>query len=236
MFNLNPDVQMLAVGNSHLCIVIDDALLEPERLPAYAQAYREDFQPAPAAAFPGLQLRMPEAFTQLLHEVFREHARRELGARRVLFSASQLALATQPAATLAPPHWNPRHLRPQAPEQCIAVAELFLFHDPTLGGTHFFLPRASTSQLEQLAHDADALATDEFAHKYAMSAGYPQASNAYFNLALTVPAKWNRLLIHDGAAFSSPAIADPGRLAADPRTGRLTLRATLTCSRPRVAW
>ena len=38
---------------SLLVPLVDDALLAPERLPAFAQAYREDFQAAPPAVFPG---------------------------------------------------------------------------------------------------------------------------------------------------------------------------------------
>lgn len=236
MFNPRPVVQQLPIGHGHVCIVIDDALLAPERLPAFAEAYREDFQAVPPAVFPGVHLRMPEEFTALLHDVLREHARHALGARRVLRSASRLSLVTTPAAQLAPTHWHPRRLRPFAADQCIVAAELFLFHDPALGGTHFFLPRVSPQQVEQLEHDADALSPEEFSLRHACAAGYPQASNASFTHALTVPARWNRLLLHDGGAFRAPAIADPDRLSADPRLGRLTLQATLACSRNRVAW
>nr|WP_298130598.1 DUF6445 family protein [uncultured Pseudoxanthomonas sp.] len=236
MFNPRPVVQQMPIGHGHACIVIDDALLAPERLPAFAEAYREDFQPAPPAVFPGVHLRMPEEFTELLHDVVREHARHALGTRRVLRSASRLSLVTCPADKLAPTHWQPRRLRAFAPDQCMVVAELFLFHDPALGGTHFFLPRVSPQQVEQLEHDAEALSPEAFSVRHAITAGYPQASSASFTHVLTVPARWNRLLIHDGGAFRAPAIADAARLSADPRHGRLTLQATLACSRNRVAW
>lgn len=236
MFNPRPVVRQMPIGHGHACIVIDNALLAPERLPAFAEAYREDFQPAPAAVFPGLHLPMPEDFTALLHDVVRDHARQALGVRRVLRSASRLSLVTTSLSALAPAHWLPRRQRAFEPDQCVVLAELFLFHDPTLGGTHFFLPRVSPQQVEQLEHDAEALLPEEFSLRHAIAAGYPQASSASFSHALTVPARWNRLLIHDGAAFRAPAIADPARLSADPRRGRLTLRATLACSRHRVAW
>ena len=236
MFNPRPVVRQMPIGHGHACIVIDDALLAPERLPAFAEAYREDFQPAPAAVFPGLHLPMPEDFTALLHDVVRDHARQALGVRRVLRSASRLSLVTTSPPALAPAHWLPRRQRAFEPDQCLVLAELFLFHDPTLGGTHFFLPRVSPQQVEQLEHDAEALLPEDFTLRHAIAAGYPQASSASFTHALTVPARWNRLLIYEGAAFRAPAIADPARLSADPRRGRLTLRATLACSRHRVAW
>lgn len=236
MFNPRPQVQAIAIGDGHACIVVDDALVGPERLPAFAHAYREDFQQAPADLFPGLHLRMPEEFTHLLGEVFREYARHALGARRVLFAASRLSLITSPPQRLAPAHWSPRRVRAFEPDQRVVLAELFLFQNPSLGGTQFFLPRVSSQQIEQLEHDAEALAPDAFSHRHGMSAGYPQQSHPCFAPALSVPARWNRLIFHDGAAFHAPAIRDPARLDADPRHGRLSLTAAFTCSRPRVPW
>lgn len=236
MFNPRPQVQAIAVGDGHACVVIDDALAGPERLPAFAHAYREDFQQAPADQFPGQQLRMPEEFTQLLGEVFREHARHALGVRRVLFGASRLSLVTSPPRSLAPVHWHPRRVRAFEPEQRIVLAELFLFHDVALGGMQFFLPRVSPQQIEQLEHDAEALAPDEFSRRHGVTAGYPRGGGACFAEALAVPARWNRLVLHDGASFHARTIGDPARLIADPRAGRLSLTATFTCSRPRVAW
>lgn len=236
MFNPRPEVQQVPIGHGQVCVVIDDALLAPERLPAFAEAYREDFQPAPATAFPGLQLRLPEEFTALLHEVVREHARHALGTRRVLRSAGRLALVTTAPSRLAPAHWLPRRQRTYAPDQGVVVAELFLFQDAALGGTHFFLPHVSPQQVEQLEHDTEALPPEEFSLRHACGARYPHASDAHFTHVLTIPARWNRLLLHDGGAFQAPAITAPDRLVADPRHGRLTLQATLVCRRNRVAW
>ena len=87
-----------------------------------------------------------------------------------------------------------------------------------------------------LIHDLEALAPDAFSHRHGVSAGYPQQSHPCFAPALSVPARWNRLIFHDGAAFHAPAIRDPARLDADPRHGRLSLTAAFTCSRPRVPW
>ena len=237
MFNLRPLVTQIPLGHGHACIVIDDALVAPERLPAFADAYREDFQAAPPAVFPGLQLRMPEDFTQLLHDVLRDHARRGLGVRRVLRSASRLSLLTVPAADLAPSQWLPRRLRTSEADQCVVCAELFLFHEATLGGTHFFRPTVSPQQVAQIEHDADALSPEDFSLRHAVPAGYPDASTtACFTHTATVPARWNRLLLYDGGVFRAPALPRPARLHTDPRHGRLTLQATLICSRNRVAW
>jgi len=236
MFNPRPQVQVLPIGDGHACIVIDDALVGPERLPAFAHAYREDFQQAPASQFPGPQLRMPDEFTGLLDDVLREHARRPLGVRRTLFGASRLSLVTSPPRALAPAHWSPRRVRAFEPDQRIVLAELFLFHDEALGGIRFFVPRVSPQHVEQMEHDAETLAPDEFSLRHGVTAGYPHGASACFADVLTVPARWNRLVFHDGACFHAPAIGDPARLVEDPRSGRLSLTAAFTCSRPRVAW
>ena len=237
MFNPRPVVTQVPLGHGHACIVIDDALVAPERLPAFADAYREDFQAAPPAVFPGLQLRMPEDFTQLLHDVLRDHARRDLGVRRVLRSASRLSLLTVPADRLPPSQWLPHRLRTSEADQCVVCAELFLFHDATLGGAHFFLPNTSPQQVAQIEHDAHALSPEDFSRRHAVRAGYPDsATTACFTHTATVPSRWNRLLLYDGGVFRAPALPHPARLHADPRHGRLTLQATLTCSRNRVAW
>ncbi|SDR19485.1 hypothetical protein SAMN05428982_3537 [Pseudoxanthomonas sp. CF385] len=236
MFNPRAVARTVPIGDGRHCVVIDDALVGPERLPAFAHAYREDFEQAHANQFPGVQLRLPDEFTGLLDDVFREHARRPLGARRTLFGASRLSLYTSSPQALAPPHWSPRRIRAFEPGHCIVLAELFLFRDEALGGLRFFVPRVSPQQIERMEHDAEALAPDEFSHRHGVSAGYPHGASANFADALNVPARWNRLVFHDGASFHAPDIAEPARLAADPRTGRLSLTAAFTCSRPRVAW
>ena len=237
MFNPRPSVTQVPLGQGRTCVVIDDALLAPERLPAFADAYREDFQPAPPVVFPGLQLRMPDEFTGLLHEVLRDHARRTLGVRRVLRSASRLSLLSVPDDQLPPSQWLPRRERWPDPDQCVVAAEVFLFRHASLGGTHFFMPTVSPQQVAQIEHDADALSPDAFSRRHAVVAGYPRGSTiACFTHAATVPARWNRLLMHDAGVFRAPALPQGARPDTAPRHGRLTLQATLVCSRNRVAW
>ena len=43
MFNPRPRIERLAIGPRHDCLVIDDALLEPERWVEYAATHRGDF-------------------------------------------------------------------------------------------------------------------------------------------------------------------------------------------------
>lgn len=236
MFNPEPRVRGVPIDERHACWVIDDALRKPESLVAYADAYREDFAPAPPDAFPGRVLRLPEEFSALLEEVFRQHVRQAMGARRTLYLHSRLSMATLPPDALPPSQWICRRERAFDPQQCVVVAELFLFHDIDLGGIHFFRPRQSSRQIDQVVHDAGTLAPDEFTLRHGIRPGYPSHSNDYFEHLLEMPPAWNRLVLHAGEVFHAAAIPHPRKLSADPRHGRLTLTARFTCRRNLVAW
>jgi hypothetical protein len=47
-------------------------------------------------------------------------------------------------------------------------------------------------------------------------------SNRYFNQTLSAPARWNRMIFHDGALLHTGDIAAPEKLDDDPGRGRLT--------------
>jgi hypothetical protein len=231
MFNPRPDIQVLPITPGQACYVIDDALLEPERLRDEAISRRDRFAMAPFNAYPGLELRMPEAFSAQLDDFFRRHVRARLGMRRTLRMYSRLALAT-----LRPDELQPRQCichRDQlgfAPGQRVAASVLYLFDDPALGGTAFYAPRRPAAEMAPLFEDAGRLDAGLFCAKYGIERGYLAGSNAWFEQLLSVPAKWNRLIFYDGALFHSGDIRHPERLDPDPAHGRLTLNGFFTCS------
>ena len=49
--------------------------------------------------------------------------------------------------------------------------------------------------------------------------------------AVRVPAKFNRLVVFDGACWHAPDISEAGRLTGDPATGRLVLEGRFACRR-----
>lgn len=231
MFNPNPVIRSLPVAGGHHCYVIDDALLEPERLVDHAVARRAEFEMAPHNAYPGLELRMPDDFSARLDDFFRRHLRQRLGARRTLSMYSRLSLVTLAPEQLQPAQWICHRDRlVAAPGQTIAASVLYLFRDPALGGTRFYLPKRPEAETMRLIHDSVRLPADEFARRYGLQRGYP-AANDWFEPVLTVPAQWNRLIFYDGALLHSGDIRAPERLGDDPRTGRLTLNGFFTCSR-----
>ena len=83
--------------------------------------------------------------------------------------------------------------------------------------------------------DAAALDPPVFRTKYGLPGGYMTASNAWFEKVLTVPARFNRLIVYEGTLFHSGEIAHPELLDADPRRGRLSLNGFFICTRSLAA-
>jgi len=108
---------------------------------------------------------------------------------------------------------------------------LYLFHDPELGGTGFYVPTRSAADTGALFADARLAPPSAFATKYGLSPGYMHGSNAWFQRIGGIAARWNRLIIYDGGMLHASDVIAPDRLSADPRSGRLTLNGFFTCRR-----
>ncbi len=231
IFNPRPSIQEARLTGDHSCLIVDDALVNPEALVQFAVDHRDEFR-QPQYAYPGIELSMPAAFADRLEAFFSRYIRGPLNGRRTLQRYCRLSMVT-----LAPDQLRPvqsichRDNQRTAPGQCIAASVLYLFKDSTLGGTSFYVPRKSADETERLVHDASTLDRETFARQYSIEPGYFRASNDYFELAGTVPAQWNRMIFYDGSIFHSGDIRAPERMNDDPRAGRLTLNGFFTCSR-----
>jgi hypothetical protein len=232
VFNLRPRITQVDIGDGSVCVVVDDALSDPQALRTLACEYSAGFAEAPLNAFPGLELPMPDTFNALLDEFFMQHVRSRLGARRTLELHSRLSLVTLPGAQLRPlQRVCHRDRFAVAADQLAAACVLYLFDDPALGGTSFFRPRqplaATNAWMDELSPmsgaDADAVLGPE--------RGYLLASNAWFELIATVPPAFNRAIFYDGSIFHSSHIGAPDKLSADPARGRLTLNGFFICRR-----
>ncbi len=115
------------------------------------------------------------------------------------------------------------------PDQCVAASVLYLFKDPALGGTSFYAPRQSLAETNGLIVAWNGL--DQAGMTEVLGAGpaYLAASNAYFELLATVPAKFNRIIFYDGAMFHSSHVTRPDLLSDAPERGRLTLNGFFVC-------
>ncbi|MDE2251289.1 MAG: hypothetical protein KGL25_07775 [Gammaproteobacteria bacterium] len=230
VFNPTPLIRVVPVGPGRVCVVIDNALGDPSGLVEWAAG--QNFSPPRGYPYPGVVLDAPEELARHVGECFARHARSRLGARRTVAQSIRFSLVTTPPEMLAPIQWQCHRDRLAAdPKRVLyAASVLYLFRDPALGGTTFYLPKLPAEKIDRMIEDSDQLAAGEFSARYGLSAGYMRGSNAYFDKVARIGAAWNRMICYDGEQFHS---ADVGAAALDasPRSGRLTLNGFYTCSR-----
>jgi hypothetical protein len=235
VFNPTPKIQCIPIGTGQSCFVIDDFLLKPQLLVDGAVRFRDAFAMAKHNAFPGLEMLMPDAFSSQLNDFFIQHIRHLLGARRTLSLYSRLSMVTLQPHELSPYQrlCHRDHFSPDS-SKCYGAAVLYLFDDPSLGGTSFYapkIPEAEVQRLYSMESEWRNMSNQDFTQLLDAEPDYLTTSNAYFELICTIPAAWNRVIFYDGGIFHSAHITTPERLAADPTQGRLTLNAFFTCRR-----
>lgn len=232
-FNARPQIDAVQLENGKFVFVVDNALDQPERLVKLAHDFSADFVCAEGSAYPGRQLLMPDDFSAKLDDFFRLHIRSLLKSRRSLRMYSRLSRVTLPPHMLdARQRICHRDSAGVDPSHTISASVLYLFENPTLGGTVFFEPTGSDAMADALVNDASTMTPTEFESRYHWSASYMTQSNAHFRVIGRVPAKSNRIIFYDGRIFHSSDITHPDTLDDPSGTGRLTVNAFFTCTRP----
>ena len=232
MFNPNPRIERLAIGPRHDCYVIDDALLEPERWVEYAETHRQAFGERQANAYPGPELALPESATEQLEAFFARHLRRRLGGRRTLRRMGRLAMTTAAPGSLHPRQCFCHVDRLDVPPgQVVAASVLYLFRDPALGGTGFYMPKRPPQDIAQLVRCAAEWPAERFHAETGIARGYMCDSNDWFQKVLEVEPRWNRMVAYPGTVMHSGDIRAPQLLSGDPRRGRLTINGFFACTR-----
>jgi hypothetical protein len=232
MFNPRPQISLLPITAGQSCLVIDDALAEPERWVRLAHENQGSLHFTGHNAYPGPELRMPDAISERLDEYFSTHIRQHLGARRTLRMYSRLSMVTLAPQALQPRQWICHRDRLGADaSECVAASVLYLFKNVELGGTNFFVARKSAADIDRLVADSMTAAPEHFTARYGFAPGYMTESNDWFEKVLSVPARWNRAIFYDGSLFHCSDIRHPEKLSADPMLGRLTYNGFFTCSR-----
>lgn len=235
MFNPRPRIQVVPITPARACIVVDDALLEPERWVDHAVAHRDAFIDSPHNAFPGPELALPEPAQAQLAAFFAQHIRGHFDAQRTLRTHARLSLTTRRPEELQPRQWLCHVDRlGLAPGECIVASVLYLFRDTSLGGTGFYVPQRPLADIVALVHASATLPADRFAAEYGVEPGYMTASNAWFRKVQSIAPRWNRLIFYPGTVMHSGDITAPQRLDPDPRRGRLTVNGFFTCAQSRV--
>ncbi len=229
-FNPAARVQVVAIGAGRTCVVVDEALANPEGVRLWAAT--QNFLPPAGYPYPGHVCDVPGEINARIADFFSQHVRSHLGVRRALELSVRLSVIDTPPEQLAPVQWmcHRDRLVEQGSDLLFVATVLYLFHDPGLGGTSFYAPRQSIAQTDQLVTDSQLLAAHDFGARYALLPAYMAGSNAYFERTAQVPAAWNRLIFYDGSEFHS-ADVNPARLVPDPLQGRLTLNSFITCRR-----
>lgn len=232
LFNPRPHIEQVTLANGQVCHVIDDALLEPERLVAWAAEQGPAFRPVDFNAYPGTYLMLPTQLNDALQDFFVRHLRRLFDARRLVQMHCRLAMVTLPPPALRPYQWlchSDNFALP--PTQSIQASVLYLFNDDSLGGTSFYEPTQTPAETMALFADSTRLSAEAFTRRYGIEPGYMHSSNAYFTCIGSVPARWNRMIVYDGSLLHSGDIVAPEQLSADPLKGRLTMNGFFTCRR-----
>jgi hypothetical protein len=231
-FSPQAEVRVLAVDGQPLCHVVDGALQNPGEWRTFAVESRDAFRDAPHNAFPGPELRLPEPSAAGLGAYFDERFRASFDGRRTERFYARLSMVTRAPGQLMPWQWQPHvDQLATAPDQSVAASVLYLFDDPSLGGTAFYRPKRPAAELLPMIDDASRLPPAEFSAKHGVAPGYLTGSNDWFEKIASVPAAYNRLIVYSGTVFHSGDIAQPERLTDDPATGRLTINGFFTCRR-----
>ncbi|HEX4648825.1 MAG TPA: DUF6445 family protein [Steroidobacteraceae bacterium] len=232
LFNPRATVQVARFDERHFCLVVDEALRDPDQLVEFAAERSALFSSVDFSYYPGVYLMAPAELTARLTDYFQLHARRRFDARRCVETICRYSIATLPSAALRPIQWL-CHRDDVGLDARLSMqaSVLYLFRDPELGGTGFYVPTRSAEDTAALFADTRLLSSSDFATRYGLSPGYMRDSNAWFRRIGGVAAKWNRLIIYDGGMLHASDIAAPSRLSPDPRQGRLTLNGFFTCRR-----
>jgi hypothetical protein len=173
MFNPHATMQVVNLDDRHFCLVVDDALLEPQRLVQFAAAHHKAFRPVDFNAYPGVYLMPPADVVNAVNEFFRQQVRRRFDARRCVTWHIRFSLVTLPPQDLQPSQWlchvDDLGLDPRLSMQACV---LYLFKDESLGGTSFYAPIRAEAEIAALYTDAKSLSGEAFTQQYGISAGY----------------------------------------------------------------
>jgi len=230
-FNPHPTLRTIALAPGRVCLVVDDALAEPQRLVDFAAT--QALRPPAGYPYPGIVAPAPAALAQRVGDFFAQHVRTPLGGRRTLDLTVRLSMVTTAPAALEPRQWQCHRDRVanDIDHLLFAASVLYLFHDPTLGGTSFYAPRRPPAETDRMLADSQSLDAAAFTARHGVAPGYMTGSNDWFERIAQVPAAWNRMIFYDGGLFHSADVDAPERLTPDAHRGRLTLNSFFTCRR-----
>ena len=230
MLKINPnlEIQVSKVSDDHLCVVVDDFLLNPGEAVEFASTHKDEFVML-ERAYPGVVLPVEN---RMLDEINR-FIQKEMS-RLFPFCRGGIDFHTQYSLATVQPEdftWVQRlcHSDPRLePGRVNFAGLLYLFDNPDMGGTTFY--RWKDQEFWQdmtVAQREDPNAgLDVLEEKFQMFRDPPchmTESNEAAELLDMVPARFNRLVFYSGDLPHNAYISNPQMLSSDPATGRLTL-------------
>src|SRR5436853_6510398 len=102
LFNPAATAQVAQFDDRHFCLLVDDALLNPDELVQFAAERRAEFDSVDFSYYPGIYLMAPADLTGRLTDYFQLQARRRFDARRCVETICRYAMVTLPPAALVP--------------------------------------------------------------------------------------------------------------------------------------
>lgn len=229
MFRTDIAPEVLTIPGGANCLLFDDILLEPELWRTRAAEFAAQFEPPRNNAYPGYELRLPDSIPLALTRTLMPWLIRHYGISDIIDGYCRLSMVTLSPDQLSPAQSICHRDRLLAEPGTLPLASvLYLFDDPTLGGTHFFRPKLKEAAITALIIDCTRLEPLHFFEKHGIKRGYMTATNAYFEKVLTVPARRNRLIVYPSMQFHSGDIRRTEAMIHDPLTGRLTLNGFFT--------
>ena len=226
--NPNLEIQASRITQDHICVVIDDFLLNPLEAIGYASSRAKEFVML-ERAYPGLVLPMESRLISEMNRfIQREMSRMFPFCRGGIDFHSQFSLTTLQPEEFT---WVQRlcHSDPRLePGRVNFAALLYLFDNPDMGGTSFYRWKnpefwQEMTKLQREDPDAGLDKLKEMFQMFRDPPGYMTESNEVADLLDKVPARFNRFVFYSGDIPHSAYITDPDLLSSDPAQGRLTL-------------
>lgn len=226
--NPNARVEVRPIADGQHCVVVDDFLLDPEAVVAYAVQQRHQFE-VPPRSYPGLVMDIDSQATGDLSRFVKSRMSRHFpfmrGGLRLTTMLSMMTLQPDELSNLQRLcHSDP----PAGPGRANYASLLYLFKDAGLGGTGFYrwkdrplMERATAIEMQDPVA-ALAFLKEQFP-TYNKPPCYITESNEIAELIEVVPARFNRWLFYSGDIPHSAYIESPEKLTTDIATGRLTL-------------
>src|SRR5262245_1748212 len=140
LFNPRATPQIIRFDERHFCLIVDDAMLNPDELVQFASDRHAEFSAVDFNYYPGVYRMAPDDQTQQFADYFQMHARRHFDARRCLETVCRYSIVTLPAQSLHPLQWV-CHRDDVGLDARLSMqaSVLYLFRDPQLGGTGFYV-------------------------------------------------------------------------------------------------